>query len=481
VPPTAVCLRCGKDFDPAASGDPLFCASCAAARPRVSVTTVLLAINVLVFIAMVIGGVSPLTPTSEQLLRWGASYGPSELSTDWWRLFTAMFVHIGLIHIALNMLCLSNLGPLAERLFGSGKFLLLYLLTGLGGNVASVALHPTIVAAGASGAIFGVAGALLAVFHVRKIPAIASLRGRGGQLGIGGFIAYNLFYGFADSGIDNAAHIGGLVIGFLIGLSLPVAGSHAGRVAAWRTQGVLLATAIVLGGTFVGVRQWRRTYGEVETARHEVLAGNYATATERLKRVLEEEPHNLQARVLLGAVYLDQGQTADAIRELQLALREDSTNSFVLGALGSAYWALEQWEQAVAAYTRQTKVDFNDAEAFANLGGAYLNWGRAKDAIAPLERAARLAPDSARSHYNLGLALLEEKQYAPAVISFGRALQQEPDNPLALLKRGVAYELLGKRDSARADYRRVADAPEGSVSDDNRRLARRLLAELPRR
>src|SRR5438445_13481438 len=108
----------------------------------------------------------------------------------------------------------------------------------MGGNVASVAVHPMIVAAGASGAIFGVAGALLPVLHFRQIPALVSQGGRG-RLGIGGFIVYNLVLGFANTGIDNAAHIGGLVIGFLAGYAAPVAGSPAGQPVVLRTTGVL--------------------------------------------------------------------------------------------------------------------------------------------------------------------------------------------------------------------------------------------------
>src|SRR5438034_2026463 len=277
----ATCLRCGKQYDPAAGGDAFLCAECVAARPRVSVTTVLIVINVLVYVAMALRGVSPLAPTSLDLLTWGASFGPRELSTEWWRLFTAMFVHIGFLHILLNMYCLWSLGPLAERLFGPWRFLSLYLLSGIGGNVASVALHPLIVAAGASGAIFGVAGALLPVLHLKNIPAIATLRGRRGRLGIGGFIVYNLVYGFANTGIDNAAHIGGLVIGFVIGYAAPVAGSHTGRAAVSRTQGVLLAMALFLAAAFGGVRHARRGYGEMDLGRRALIAGDTENGIER--------------------------------------------------------------------------------------------------------------------------------------------------------------------------------------------------------
>ena len=478
-PSIATCVRCGKEYNPAAGGDALFCADCAATQPRVSVTTVLIAINGLVFIAMALAGVSPLSPTSQDLLTWGASYGPLELSTEWWRLFTAMFVHIGVIHIALNMYCLWSLGPLAERLFGRWKFLSLYLLSGVGGNVLSVALHPTLVAAGASGAIFGVAGALLPVLHLRDIPAIVNLRGRRGRLGIGGFIAYNLIYGFANTGIDNAAHIGGLITGFAIGYTVPIAGSHAGRAAVWRTQGMLIATAVFLLAAFLGVRAWRHGYAELESGRRAFLAGNYAQGIAQLQSVLRNDPGNTQAHVLLGAAYLDEDSAAAAIKEFQLALRQDSTNTFALANLGNAYWRLGQWNEAAAAYTRATRVDPSDAAAWENLGGAFLNADRAADAIVPLEAAVALEPDTARTNYNLGLAYLKTQKYAAALTSFHHALRLKPNDPLALLRRGYTYERLGQVDSARADYQRVLGQPEGTVSDQTRADARRLLDALP--
>jgi membrane associated rhomboid family serine protease/Flp pilus assembly protein TadD len=408
---------------------------------------VLIAINVLVYVAMVLRGVSPLAPTSLDLLTWGASFGPRELSTEWWRLFTAMFVHIGFLHILLNMYCLWSLGPLAERLFGPWRFLSLYLLSGIGGNVASVALHPLIVAAGASGAIFGVAGALLPVLHLRNIPAIATLRGRRGRLGIGGFIVYNLVYGFANTGIDNAAHIGGLVIGFVIGYAAPVAGSHTGRAAVSRTQGVLLAMALFLAAAFWGVRHARRGYGEMDLGRRALIAGDTENGIERLRRVVHDDPDNAQAHMWLGAGYMDQRNFTNAVDEFEsvLRLRRDSSDVFVLE----------------------------------NLGAAYLNIDRAAAAVPPLEKAAQLQPDSARNHYNLGLAYLGTQKYAAALASFHQALWLRPDDPKALLQRGYTYQQLGKVDSARADYQHIVSEPEGTVSEQTRAGARRLLAALP--
>jgi membrane associated rhomboid family serine protease/Tfp pilus assembly protein PilF len=446
VPSPATCLRCGKEYDAAHGGDPLLCNECAATQPRVSVTLALIAINVLVFIGMVTGGASPLEPTTTDLLKWGASFGPRELTTEWWRLFTAMFVHIGVLHILLNMYCLWRLGPLAERLFGPWRFLSLYLLSGVAGSVASVALHPMTVAAGASGAIFGVAGALVPVLHLRAIPAIVNLRGRGGRLGIGGFIVYNLVYGFANTGIDNAAHIGGLAMGFVIGYATPVVGSHSSRQDVLRTGSVLLATALFLTAAFLGVRHWRQGYGEMELGRRALLAGNTEEAIERLQGVVYDDPVNGQAHLLLGAAYLDQRSYKNAADEFEkaLLLRRDSSDVFLLE----------------------------------NLGVAYLNINRPADAVPVLEKAVSLQPDTVRNRYNLGLAYLGAKQLRAALVSFQEALRLKPDYPKALLQRGSTYQALGKLDSARADYERVEAEPAGAVSDELRKEAGRLLATL---
>jgi rhomboid protease GluP len=183
---------------------------------RALVTPVLIGINVAVFIAMALRGVNVLAPSSAMLLPFGSNFGPYTLDGQWWRLFTAMFLHFGIAHLAFNMLGLWSLGKLTERLFGSARYLFLYLFAGLCGSCASLLWHPMVNSAGASGAIFGVLGALLA-FMVNprtRIPAHIAAAQRNSALI---FIAYNLFNGFAHAGIDNAAHIGGLLAGFAMG------------------------------------------------------------------------------------------------------------------------------------------------------------------------------------------------------------------------------------------------------------------------
>ena len=195
-----------------------FGAALHAATPVVWVTPTLIAINALVFAAMVATHVRSFwSPAVDSLLRWGALYGPNVAAGEFWRLLTCTGVHIGILHVGFNMWCLWDGGRLGERLFGSAAFLVLYLFSGVGGSVASFGHNPQLVAAGASGAVFGVFGGILGFMLVRpKVIPKDVLRPLTRSTAT--FILYNLVYGFSASGIDNAAHVGGLVVGFLCGM-----------------------------------------------------------------------------------------------------------------------------------------------------------------------------------------------------------------------------------------------------------------------
>jgi rhomboid protease GluP len=181
-------------------------------------TIVLIALNVLGFLIMVLQGVSVFNPTADSVVRWGADYGPLTLHGQWWRMVVSTFLHFGLIHLLFNMLVLFNIGLFLESLAGLVPFVALYLVCGLGGSAASLAWHPSIVSAGASGAIFGLYGALLGflVRHRGSIPAESLMSLRKGAFT---FIGYNLLFGLRP-GVDMSAHLGGLATGFVLGLFL---------------------------------------------------------------------------------------------------------------------------------------------------------------------------------------------------------------------------------------------------------------------
>jgi membrane associated rhomboid family serine protease len=180
----------------------------------------LIALNIGVFLLMAFSGVNLEHPTVPALVAWGANSGAQTIGQhEWWRLVTSMFVHIGLLHLAFNMFVLWKVGPFVESLVGNLNFLLIYMVAGLAGSVASSAWHPYVTSAGASGAIFGVYGALLAIAYLRSdaIPLeVLSPLTKSTLF----FLAYNLVFGLAKQGIDMSAHIGGLAAGFVCGLLL---------------------------------------------------------------------------------------------------------------------------------------------------------------------------------------------------------------------------------------------------------------------
>jgi rhomboid protease GluP len=184
--------------------------------PRIHVTKALIAANALVFGLMVLTGGGLFDPTPQQMLRWGAGYGPLTTDHQSWRLFTEMFVHFGIIHIGMNMFVLWQGGQIVERLFGNFTYLVIYLLSGLTGSFVSLHFHPRSLTGGASGAVFGVFGALLGYLYVQRgaVPA-QILRSLGNSVGI--FVVYNFIFAIMSKEVDLSAHGGGLVGGMVLG------------------------------------------------------------------------------------------------------------------------------------------------------------------------------------------------------------------------------------------------------------------------
>jgi rhomboid protease GluP len=209
--------------------------------------------NVAVFVAMVLMGVSPVEPTVAQLLKWGANWGPLSLGTEPWRMLASNYIHVGIIHIALNMWCLWNLGFLAERVFDPWTYVLTYTSCGLAGSLASLWWHPMIPGAGASGAIFGLAGALIAALYLGHLP-ISKQAIQGTLKSLLMFAGYNLFFGAVARGIDNSAHIGGLLAGLALGAVLAKHLTQPPEVREGWRRGVFIAAAVVLFLVFMVVR-----------------------------------------------------------------------------------------------------------------------------------------------------------------------------------------------------------------------------------
>jgi rhomboid protease GluP len=210
-------------------------------------------LNVGVWLLNVFAGISPIRPATSDLFRWGAiSAWAVTRDHEYWRLLTGTFLHGGFIHLGMNMLGLWGAGKLLNRLYGNGQFLLVYFLSAIAG--ASASLHfsaQTAVSVGASGAVFGVVAALVVAVrkHREQVPKALAQRILSSEMF---FLAYSLFNGFMHQGIDNAAHVGGLVAGAAMGWALVGTFGGTEQAARMRRAGAVAAALLVSVGAMVG-------------------------------------------------------------------------------------------------------------------------------------------------------------------------------------------------------------------------------------
>lgn len=302
-------------------------------QPRIPATGLLIAANCLVFVAMVWAGAGYWHTSNGVQLAWGANFGPATKDGEWWRLGSALFLHFGLFHLGMNMLSLWDGGRLVERMYGSGRFLLVYFASGLAGNLLSLIIQgDRAVSGGASGAIFGIYGALMVhLWHSSRSPGfpkndLVPTEGASGEVskpgaqpartgnesreqrqllwGAAVFSTLAILLGFTIKGIDNAAHIGGLVGGLLAGMILARSGSGPRPLPAWtrRTATALFGLWIALMVTFMPQPRYR--WSEEVQARGEIheFMGEDARIAAQLEAILGSARQGASFDELAGRV-----------------------------------------------------------------------------------------------------------------------------------------------------------------------------------
>ena len=342
----ANCTSCGRELPAFSTGElSTLCRECKASEisspafssvvpptapsSAISLTNILIGANVTVFVLMALTGVSLISPTQTQLLKWGADWGPLSLYSQPWRILTSNYVHIGIIHIALNMWCLFSLGTISVRVFDRWTYLLVYTATGIAGSLASLWWHPAVVGAGASGAIFGLAGALLAALYLGKLP-ISKEAVRSTTKSLLLFAAYNLFFGLRV-GVDNAAHIGGFVSGMALGAFLSRSLTDSAEVRQqWRSFALVLCV-VLFGANFFWLRNQHKEFAGLKDPYVYIeqygkgvdafRSKDYSAAATAFEKVVQSNPNFAESHFFLGVAYQGSDRPDDAITQFQAALR----------------------------------------------------------------------------------------------------------------------------------------------------------------
>lgn len=412
-----------------------------------------------VFIGMALAseGKSIMDPPGQLLISWGADFGPLTLSGDWWRLLTSMFVHGSIIHIALNMWCLWSLGELAESLYGRWTFAAVYLISGLAGSVVSVAHNPNVLSVGASGAVFGIAGALIASLKLGNF-SLPREHVKATLSSVVTFAVYNLIFGAASSRIDNAAHIGGLIAGLILGALIALAAPERDHTVR-RITLLTFVLLLVIGG----VAWMQRTRGvQASEDRLSVLLTlkRYDQASAELQKKLAKNPNNVETRLQLARVYYYQDRIGDAESELKRVLSLAPTGENAQTArlqLGFIYVKQKRFDEAKQLYTAMMAASPSDLDVRIGLGMLLEQQGNYPAAIEQFEIVAKTAPQTEGFYYDLGNSYAKVKRYDEAIAAYRNAQQIDRDDAAIEMGLAEAYEAKGMKEQADA-ARRIAES-----------------------
>jgi rhomboid protease GluP len=376
------------------------------------VTYAIIAANVAVYLAMGASGVSWTQPSIPDAIRWGADFGPLTLNGQWWRLFTSTFVHFGILHIAFNMWCLLDLGRSLEFFMGRKAFAATYVVSGIAASTVSLWWRPLSVSAGASGAIFGVAGAFASYIFLKRVDLIPqALKRIRGSLAF--FIIVNLAWGAASIGIDNSAHLGGLIAGAILGAIVPPV--IARRVRPGPVDVVGYGPSLESAP--------KPNSGDNRTALAIVL-GSALVLIAALSYVRKDH-----------AAYADYGQAVALLRS-------------------------GHFDQAIGALNESAQKDGNFILTHMLLGETFLEQANPSAAVAPLERATRLDASDLQNQQNLALAYVGTGQHTEALGEIGNVISAEKNEPGwdAVFIRSVAEGQSGDYASATRDLEAVNNA-----------------------
>lgn len=402
---------------------------------------------------MLARGVPLMNPTTPQLVRWGANYGPLTLGGQWWRLLTSMFLHIGLVHLAVNMWCFFEMGLLAERLYRRSTYVGVYLLAGLAGSLASLARNPNVVSAGASGAIFGVAGALITTLYFGKLPVPkAAVRETLRSLVL--FAGFNLVYGVFDKKIDNGAHLGGFACGLVLGALL----SHDARPQAkrpWFHPLVMPALAVVLLASAIALQRSNISLVYLNKAQTALATHDTDSALRELRALQARKPDSAPAYALMGDVYLLRQQLPEAEAAYQKALQVEPNNPVVETQLGALYLKSGQLEKAREALARAVQIEPRNPAAYLDLGLALQQMGNVPEAIAAYQKAVELRPDLLPAQFNLGQLAMSARRYDDAIAAFQQAARLRPQDPSIQIWLANAYQAKGMTKEAQQTFARA--------------------------
>ena len=334
-------------------------------------------------------------------------------------------------------------------MFGNVRFLVIYLLCGLGGSAASLLWHPYVVSAGASGAVFGIAGALGTFVYLGRVH-LPEKAARELLTSIAFFIGVNLLFGFSFPGIDNAGHLGGLVVGALLGVA-----AHYSAFFYLTASGVVAA---MIGLAPVAERI-ASEHPEVIliNALNDLETNHPDKAIERMEQTVSRKPDFVRGLELLASLYAETGRLEDAVATARRAVDLDPQSEAAQRVLARALHLSGDCESAVEELEIAVRMTPEDLMSHALLSRSLMECGRQEEAIAALDEAFTWDPDSAFLHQELGLARFATGELDLAVEALRKAIETAPDDPEGYNRLALVLARAGEPDDALDNIKTALD------------------------
>ena len=409
----------------------------------ITLNHVIFGANIAVFLAMVLAQGSIDDFSGQLSAKYGANYGPWTLSGDWWRLFTYMFLHGGVLHIVMNMWCLWNIGGLCEALYGRWTYAAIYVITGVAGGIASIGWNPGVLTVGASGALFGLTGALIASFYLGEF-SLSGISLKGTLSSLLFFAGFSLFLGSTIPGIDNACHVGGLLSGLIIGGLIAVAAPRRDA----RRLGVVALVALLVAGSAFGVEKWRGGPYRMARAMRSLSDRDPEQAIEQLRALVRQQPNVPQGHYALAEALFSQNHYPEAETEFRRALQLQPSNAAARFNLGLVLLIQNRSAEAKKLFAEAIAKNAGDADAHYGMGLVLSDEDKPKDAIEEFKTAAKLGTEVSGLYFEMGNTYARLNQLDDAIDAYQQQRKIEGDTANLENALAAAYQAKGMKEQA---------------------------------
>lgn len=428
--------------------------------PAEPVTGVLIILSVAAFAAMfaVNGNFGAfLVPVPERLLWWGANYMPFTFGLgEYWRLVTGLFAHAGILHLLTNLYVLHDLGCALERNIGWQRYMLVVLASGAAASLSSVTQDPTFVSCGLSGIIFAIVSCLFLMAGSAQGKELVFARHRWLVVI---FIGYMLALGFITQGIDNAAHVAGLLAGVVFGLIY----SKRGWQGRWNSIDTVMAVAAsALSLTVFSVEAFTLTGSPylvrlADCRKAMTMAKwdkNYLGAISLMNKAIGTQTDDPLYYMTRAGFYAEAKRYQNAVDDYSAVLAINANERGALAGRSIAYHHLGDEKKSVADLDRLIAVDPKRAITYNNRAWSLIAMGESNKALTDCEKALSIEPSLATAYDTKAVALLNLQRLQEALTCVNKSIALNGDGA-SYYHRAEILLSLGRLEDSVQDFRKA--------------------------